>query len=307
MKMTSKDKLAQLRAALLEQQSKEADRLAHDLDTCGVDWQGRYPCRSPACPRCRPRNIRTQQTDAREFFAEGTNENLGWMTVVLGGATDLGEVDDLVARSYRATRNRINAGRRATARWADFRMKGWHEIDALGAEHCPVLGTRRKALLDELGALRIGQNGPIWVPTYHAIVQLGHQLDLGEVRAAFQKQWPVPGQVHITPFNQELETSDNIDRLTGYANKHCCTVRLDHVREPWPVSWQAQLYTWLHATRNAFEYLRFGIGPAMSEYGSTTVRQSSPNATHDPCVNTCDSEYQPLPMLVSFNTIPMLY
>lgn len=228
------------------------------------------------------------------------------MTVVLGGADDLGEADDLIARSYRATRNRINAGRRASSRWADVAIKGWHEIDALGAEHYPLLGAKRKTLLDEIAPMPMGKNGPLWVPTYHAVVQLG-RLDIGELRAAFQQQWGTPGQVHVVPLQPDRQVEENITRLASYANKHRCFVRLNHVREPWPVSWQAELYAWLETKRNAFEYLRFSIRPAALQDDAVPSSVSSQSSKQSDRVCEDNSLDCPMPVLISSITIPMLY
>lgn len=293
MNLTSKERMARLRAALIEQKTNSAHALVHDLDRCGVEWNGRYSCRSPICPRCCATNARAQQREARAFFADADNSDLALMTVVLDGTRHVDEIGEIITKGYQATRNRINAGRRKSTWWNTFAIKGWYEVDAFGPDHVPLLGSDRTALLGEIAPCQISQDGPMWVPTYHAIVKLG-DVGLGEVQDAFVRQWSVPNQVHIKRFDADQPVGENIDRIASYANKHVCTVQLGHAYEPWPISWTASLYSRLHQHRNAFEFLRFSV----KEKVLTTVNDSS----------VCPvSEIEPLPFAYSSNAFPMTY
>lgn len=293
MNLNSKEKMARLRAALLEQKTNSAHALAHDLDQCGIEWNGRYSCRSPICPHCRATNVRAQQRGARSFVADADNSELALMTVVLNGTRHVDEIGEIITKGYRATRNRINTSRRTLARWNTLGIKGWYEIDAFGADHVPLLGSDRMALLSEIAHCHVDQTEPMWVPTYHAIVKLG-SVGLHEVREAFMHQWSLPNQVHIERFELDQPVGDNIDRIASYANKHVCTIQLGHAYEPWPISWTASLYSWLHQHRNAFEFLRFSV----KEKVLTAVND------HAVCPVT---EHEPLPFAYSSNTFPMSY
>ncbi len=287
--------MARLRAALLETKTDSAQALLYDLDTCRVDWKGRYPCRSPICSHCRWRYIRAQQIETREFFADSGNSDLGLLTVVLGATDHLDGIEDITGKAYRGTRNRINAGRRGrnSMWWNLAAIKGWYEIDAFGVEHIPSLGSKRRALLGGIAPCSMSQTGPIWVPTFHAIVKFGG-LGIGEVREAFERQWPVPGQTHLVPFRADRAVENNLDRVASYANKHACTIQLGGVYERWPVSWIADLYSWLHVKRNAFEFMRFSVGEKVLHVVDDSIDHSS-------------IEVDPLPFDVSFNTFPMPY
>jgi hypothetical protein len=286
--------MARLRARLLEMKTPQAQTLLFNLDTCGVDWQGRYPCRSPVCPRCRWTNIRKQQVKNREFFAEVPNADLAFATVVLSGSTALDEVAATVATAgYKATRNRVNAGRKASSRLHGLAIRGNYEIDAFAADQLPYIAPERRALLHEIAPVRATEIGPMWVPTYHAIVRL-NGLPHQEVQAALSQQWALPNQVMVKLFNEARTAEQNLDRITSYSHKHVCSTTLGRIREPWPVAWTADLYSWLAGRRNAFEFLPFSISPT----------KISSIDWQDEYI---ESEVCLLPITVSFSTFSMTY
>jgi hypothetical protein len=293
MKLTSKEKLARLRAALLARNHPASQNLADKLASCGGEkWQGRYSCRCPACPRCRMSYIRAERATVRSVFEGAANTDLALVSVVLEGTHELDAVAEIIARGYRATRNRIAAGRRASPRWNGVHMRGWYEIDAVGEDHMPLLGDQRRDLIAEIGPQWRGHPGPIWLPTYHAVVDLGG-VGLGDFRDAFQRQWSVAHQCHVQPFDTDNDVADNLDNIVGYGNKHACAVTLGGLKEPWPVRWQADLYTCLHERRSAWETLRFSVG------------------VKTPKVYVSCSEHegviQPLPFVFGSITVPTYY
>lgn len=295
--VTSKEKMDRLRSALLEEQSEASRNLIRRLDSCGVDWKdGRYSCRSPACSSCRRTYIRAEQRKTRNFFIDASNHDLAFATVVLGGSRDLDEVGTLIERGYRATRNRVNAERRMSARWSGLSVRGWYEVDAIGPEHYGQVLPKRRALLDEIAPMYDGQNGPTWVPTFHAIIRL-NGIDYGQVQASFAQQWSAPAQVHIEPLNAYKSVDENIDAIVGYSNKHKSEIKLENPNRsssiivPWSSSWSVSYYGWLGLKRNGFEFLRFSIGPKHKDH-QKIVEQNV---------------IELLPMLYEFNTFPMLY
>jgi hypothetical protein len=147
--------------------------------------------------------------------------------------------------------------------------------------------------------MRLSQNRPNFVPTFHAVVDLGG-LGLREVRSTFTDQWPVPGQVDLRPLHLHRPVEQNLNRLVSYSNKHLCRITLDHIQESWPASWQADFYTCLHhGRRNAFEALRFEIGQ----------KKQQKKVVEYPLADVVDdlSEVEPMYCDYGFTTFPMYY
>jgi hypothetical protein len=296
--ITPKEKLARLREKLQASRSNSEQAYLADLDDCGVKWSGRYRCNSVGCPRCTRKIISQQQKKARAFFADAYNPDMAFMTVVGPGTQDLDEADDFIEAMDKANRYRVTAGRSSSARWNDFAMFGAFELDAVGAEHVPLLGSERQALLAEVAPVSMRQDGPTWVPTYHALVHVG-RLGIIEIQEAFARTWPVPGQVHVKPFETVRSVEANIDKLVSYSLKNSCEITLpkqlpngqwDKLQVPWPVSWQADYGTWLHQRRNGFEYLRFSISPAFSQNTLSSV-------VHHHLKYNSGIELEPMPIL----------
>jgi hypothetical protein len=270
--LTPKEKLARMREELRESHDKGKQDYLADLDDCGVKWKnGRYRCNSVGCPRCTRKIIGQQQREARAFFADmgnPGNADMAFLTVIGDGSRDLDEVNETIEAMDKASRYRVGASRPSSL-WNDFGAWGYYEVDAVGTEHYPLLGPDRQKLLAEVAPISMGQNGPTWVPSFHAIVHIG-PLGIAEVRDAFARTWPVPGQVHVKPFETVRCAADNIDRLVRYALKNSCEIEIPtqqtngcwgKIPVPWPVSWQADYFSWLHQKKNGFQFLRFSISP----------------------------------------------
>lgn len=290
-KYSSREKLSRLREELVGSADPHAIQLGHRLSECGVQWKGRYRCRSVGCPRCTRNHITQQQRKARWFFKGADNIDMAFMTVVLGGTCRLDDAAALIEATDKANRYRIGACRDSSTRWNDFAMWGSFEIDALGADHYPLLAPERLALLREIAPVLTGEAGPTWVPTYHALVHVG-SLGVGEVQSEFAKTWSVPGQVHVQPFEMVRSVDENINRLVSY----CCKGRFETripttgpngmhgcIRESWPTAWQVDLVTWLHHRRSAFEFLRFTVSPAGYRRSVRRINQESMSTNvHEP-------------------------
>jgi hypothetical protein len=280
-------------AALEERDDPAARSLAANLMTCGVDWNGRYTCRCPACGPCRMRYIRAQQREVLARHDGLGNDDLAFVSLVAGGSPDLERADEIIVEATKATRNRIAAERyEAPNRWGGVALSGWYEIDAVSPDQVPLLGSDRRALLPQIATIASARMAPTWIITYHAIITLGGS-SRAEITDAFARQWPAPYQVDVRDLDAGKPVTQNINSLVGYANKHSGTTTLGAIKEPWPVSWEADLYSWLATKRSAFEFCRFRVGPSI-------VCDSPVELT---AVDV--KEYEPLPFIHSISTFPM--
>ncbi|TXN73437.1 hypothetical protein [Methylobacterium sp. WL6] len=265
---TERDRLSRLKAELLRNTDPAAHALAAELAACGVDWGGRYRCRCPACWRCRRTYIQQQQRAAVAWVDGLNNADLAFASIVASGDTDINRLGETIAGLPRHNRNRIDAERRADPeRWSNVALRAWIEVDAVGGDQIPLLGSSRRSLLPQIAPIALDQPEPTWLATYHGIVYVGG-LNATEIGDAFRRQWPLAGQVDVRPLDQSRTVEHNVADIVSYANKHTCTTTVGTIREPWPISWQAAYYSMIAHRRNAFEFLRFGIG---SSYDSTYI------------------------------------
>lgn len=294
MALTSREKFDRLRTALRSERTAASTALATKLDACGHDWNGRFRCRSPACPTCKRANVRHQQRSVREFYQGAENAELALMSVVLPGTRDVDDISRIMARGYEGARKRIAARRARSCKWDDVHVTGWFEIDAIGAHQFPHLPPQRRTLLSDLAPMSFDQTGPTWLPTFHAICYLG-PLHIGDMRDAFSHQWKLARQVDLTPFDSKKPVDENLDSVTAYANKFEAETTLqDRFVDPWPLAWQADLFTWLdRKPRNTFEFMRFTIG---QKANPIIIDRSHP-----------DVELEPMPVTHSFSRVPMSY
>lgn len=273
--------------------------LADMLARCDVDWDRKYRCRSPGCPTCRRANIRREQRVFREMLDGATNADLAFVTVVLPGTRDIDDLTAILRKGVQDARNRVKACRRTSSHWDQLAILGWHEIDAISPEQLALLPPDRRALMAEIAPLDFDQDGPTWVPTFHAVAYLG-DVTADELAEALRQQWPLAGQMNVKPFNPQRNVDDNRDRVISYGNKFGCETDLSadikggKLVEQWPATWEAEFLTWLHrGRRNAFERLRFAIGPK----ADPRPRNDPPKA-HVPI----RAEVEPMPMAFSMMT-----
>lgn len=291
---TAKQRMERLRNALREQRNPTDKPLLDKLERCRVDWHCRYQCRSPACLRCRGANIRHQQRGTSEFLGHFPNAKLAWVSVVLGATSDIEGVTAIIEKSRRDTKNRFVSARSRDDRWNDTYLRAWHEIDAVGAEHMPLLPPDRRDLVPSLAPMAAYTLTPTWLPTWHGILWTEH-LSPEDIGNQLRRQWPLDHQVHVQPFDQGKTVKANLDNLTSYANKfHCSISLMDGFKEPWPVHWQTQFFGWLNeGRRNPFEGLRMSVNPGYPKQQ----------------IEVCKAveSVSPMPFIHSFSGLPMHY
>lgn len=272
-RQTWADRVTRLRAELIEAASPTALALAAELEACGVAWNGRFACKSPACGWCRRTYVKKQQR-AAVGWAEGRgNGDLAFASIVASGTGDLTELGAHIKALSKGVRNRLDAERRVDLdRWGSVRVMGWAEIDAIAADHLPLLGSSRRTLLPRIAPLSVGSTDPVWIATAHSLIDLGG-ASIAEVNDAFAKQWPAAGQVDVQPLDASRPVETNVERIVAYANKFETSISLGALKEPWPMPWQAQIFAALAEKRNANEFLRFGVGASMVPEGDTNVPQ----------------------------------
>jgi hypothetical protein len=222
-----------------------------------------------------------------------SNAELAFVTVTLGATDEIDGVTSMIKKSRKDTKNRFDAARRRDERWNEACLLAWHEVDALGSAHMPLLGSKRSSLLSHWRGVGTDVLAATWVPTWHGILRL-NGLSLTEVKTEFGKQWQIDHQVDVRAFNPVRTLQQNLKRLTSYSNKfHCMTNLHGPVGELWPMPWQAQFYGWLDsAQRNPFEMLRMTILPS---FGTEDV-------AHDVCESV-----PPMPFIHSSSGVPMSY
>lgn len=289
--------LRKLVAELHARRNPTDPSLLAELQRCGADWKdGRYACATAACPRCRRNNIKRQQRETLRLLDGFQNEELAFVTVVVGGTTDIMDVGRMIRKSRQDTVNRFAAARRADRRWDDTYLRAWHEIDAAGAEHMPLLPPDRRALVPSFGPMPAHSLTPMWVPSWHAIM-FTNGLPLDEIAWQFRKQWKLENQIDVKALWPHKLVAENLKGITSYANKHHTTVSLaDNQIDRWPVHWQAQYFGWLHQNgRNPFESLRMSINQYEPKV-QITVRKAVEPLSPMPFVHSFTSDY------VSYNT-----
>lgn len=272
-RQTWTDRVTRLRAALNETTSPAALALSAELAACGVDWAGRYRCRSPACGWCRRTYIRQQQRAALGWADGRSNADLAFVSVVASGTGDLDALGRHIKAIGKGMRNRLDAERRGDLdRWGSVRVMGWAEIDAIAADHLPLLGSSRRTLLPQIAPLSVGSTDPVWIATAHSLIDLGG-VSLAEANDALARQWPVPNQVDVQPLDASRPVETNVERIVAYANKFETSISLGALKESWPMPWQAQIFAALAEKRNANEFLRFSVGSSNTPDSGTNVPQ----------------------------------
>ena len=289
----AKEGLKLLQAHMRADPKRPSQALVRLTEGCGVRWGGDYECRSPACPDCLRRHISREQRVAQSWFGQHDNSDLAMVSVVLEASSDVTGIGDAIVRSRDANRNRFKACRRKSARWDGVYLAGWHEVDAVAADQISLLPPERRELIEQLVPWSLSSGGPAWVTTYHGIVHL-NGLAPQDIELAFRRQWPLERQVHVQGFKPYRPVLVNINRIVSYVHKFACTVKLnDGYVEPWPISWQSDYFGWLQgAQRNAFETLRFTVGPkqAAKAHGHAVAGDNN----HDD-VDVREHERHPMP------------
>ncbi|MCA1869484.1 hypothetical protein HW571_28130 [Agrobacterium genomosp. 3] len=267
------------------------------METCGeVDDYGNIDyCGVPLCPRChlRERGVQTGKA-VKKIFCDAANEELAFATILLPPQLDFTGMTDLVENEKRRLRTFIDRQRKKDARWDDFQLLGWWEIDRMSFGDFETCGRNTRLALDALGFPLIeAPDKTIWRPHLHAIVRKGG-LTTKEIAAALRKETHTAKyQVDIQPFRAYRDTGDNIQNIVRYCLKfriECDYKRPDAqdlieaeqadetkptLRNWWPAEDIRAYVDWLCLERSGFRSLRVVIGQAKDKSASGVQRVTS--------------------------------
>ncbi|MQW99258.1 hypothetical protein [Sinorhizobium fredii] len=267
------------------------------MDTCGeVDEYGNIDyCGVPLCPRCHLRERAVQTGKAiKKIFCEAANEELAFATILLPPQLDFSGMTDLVENEKRRLRTFIDRQRKKDARWNDFQLLGWWEIDRMSFGDFETCGRNTRLALDALGfPLMEAPDKTIWRPHLHAIVRKGG-LTTKEIASALRKETHTAKyQVDIQPFRAYRDAGDNIQNIVRYCLKfriECDYKRPDAQdfieaeqadeakpieRNWWPAEDIRAYVDWLCVERSGFQSLRVVIGQAKDKSASGVQRVMS--------------------------------
>lgn len=267
------------------------------MDTCGeVDEYGNIDyCGVPLCPRCHLRERAVQTGKAiKKIFCEAANEELAFATILLPPQLDFSGMTDLVENEKRRLRTFIDRQRKKDARWNDFQLLGWWEIDRMSFGDFETCGRNTRLALDALGfPLMEAPDKTIWRPHLHAIVRKG-VLSTDEIASALRKETHTAKyQVDIQSFRTYRDTGDNIQNIVRYCLKfriECDYKRPDAQdfieveqayegkpteRNWWPAEDIRAYVDWLCLERSGFRSLRVVVGQAKDKSASSVQRVTS--------------------------------
>lgn len=267
------------------------------METCGeVDDYGNIDyCGVPLCPRCHMRERAVQTGKAiKKIFCDAANEELAFATILLPPQLDFSGMTDLVENEKRRLRTFVDRQRKKDARWDDFQLLGWWEIDRMSFGDFETCGRNTRLALDALGfPLMEAPDKTIWRPHLHAIVRKGG-LTTEEIAGALRKETHTAKyQVDIQPFRAHRDAGDNIQNIVRYCLKfriECDYKRPDAQdfieaeqadeakpaeRNWWPAEDIRAYVDWLCLERSGFQSLRVVIGQAKDKSASGVQRVMS--------------------------------
>lgn len=268
------------------------------MENCGEvdDWGNIDYCGVPLCPRChlRERGVQTGKA-IKKVFAGAENEDLAFATILLPVQLDFSGMTDLLENEKRRLRTFIDRQRKKDARWYDFELMGWWEIDRMNFGDFESSGRNTRIALDDLGfPLMQAPDKSIWRPHLHAIIRRG-RLTTEEIARALRKETHTGKyQVDIQPFRAHRDVETNIQNIVRYCLKfriECEYKRPDAQdfieadnadrarsveRNWWPTEDIREYVDWLCAERAGFQSLRVVIGRAKS-CSANDMRQAAPS------------------------------
>lgn len=254
------------------------------MDTCGdVDHNGNIDyCGVPLCPRChmRERGVQTGKA-VKKIFCDAANDELAFATILLPLQLDFSGMTALVENEKRRLRTFIDRQRKKDARWNDFQLLGWLEIDRMRFGDYERCGRNTHIALNGLGfPLMETPDKTIWRPHLHAIIRKG-TLTTGEIASALRKETHTAKyQVDIQPFRANRAVGDNIQNIVRYCLKfrierdykrpdaqdfieHEQAEAVTHMERNWWPAEDVRAYVdWLCVERSGFQSLRVVIGQA---------------------------------------------
>ncbi|GGC46962.1 hypothetical protein GCM10011504_26780 [Siccirubricoccus deserti] len=264
------------------QQSRAEKSRWRDLrDVIRVGWG--YQCKTVACSACRrAHHIREWQVRVHDRFVDADNEDCSLVTVHLARVGDLNDIREVVAGARRAFRDLRDRQARQRHRWRSVEVAGVVEVDAMASGDVPLLLSDRAAMLPCLPM--VGAAGPVvWLPHLHAAVH-HPDVDRAELRAALEARWEGPHRVDVREFHSDKLAGENAADINGYASKFDACTNTDGIEEPWPVSWRAEWWGWLHSLRRGLEPMRVSFKPMKAVVPLHVVR----------CV-----EVEPMPFIIA--------
>ena len=287
------------------------------METCGdVDDYGNIDyCRVPLCPRChlRERGVQTGKA-IKKIFCDASNDELAFATILLPPQLDFSGMTVLIENEKRRLRTFIDRQRRNDARWNDFQLLGWWEVDRMSVGDIETCGRNTRLALDALGfPLMEAPEKTIWRPHLHAIVRKG-ELSAAEIASALRKETHTARyQVDIQPFRTYRDVGDNIQNIVRYCLKfriECDYKRQDAQdfieteqaeeakpteRQWWPAEDIRAYVDWLCLDRAGFQSLRVIIGQAKEKSAGDVQRITSSSISINEAIEDGDKSSDTMP------------
>ncbi|KQQ61275.1 hypothetical protein ASF69_02385 [Rhizobium sp. Leaf311] len=280
------------------------------METCGEvdDWGNVDYCGVPLCPRChlRERGVQTAQAIKKTFLG-AANADLAFATILLPPQLDFSGMTNLLETEKRRLRTFISRQRVKDARWDDFQLLGWWEIDRMSFGDFETCGRNTRLALESLGfPLMEAPNKTIWRPHLHAIVRKGN-LTTEEIATALRKETHTAKyQVDIEPFRPNRAVETNLQNIVRY----CLKFRIESdykrpdaqdfidyevsvegkpaTRNWWPAEDVREYVDWLCVQRAGFQSLRVVIGRAKVQSGKPAQKIAELNpSSADQVIDGC--------------------
>lgn len=240
--------------------------LKSKLLACGKRsrWRRKDFCRSPACPRCRDKHIKSDRKKLQAAFEGVPNDELAFVTIVIGVTrpNEVWGIAPIWDKFRQDIRNRLDRQKRKDPSWGPIRLVGSLEVDCYDVTDIPCLGSDKKKQIGELlGPVSLDASGPVWVITMHGFVHLGRDVSRGQFEEALRNVWSGHKQVQVDPFDQKRTPSANINRIVNYGLKFNCMMDLgDGRKRPWDMSWEISFFVFLQKFSRGFQSLKISYG-----------------------------------------------
>jgi hypothetical protein len=197
------------------------------------------------------------------------------MTICLAVIASLSDVAGLWKCEKKAVNYIVKKLRKASRRWAGFRMNAFLEVMPFTSEEVPLAGSQQEEMLNAMGVPSPERyaDDPVWLVHIHAI---GHapDLDWQEVRDAFGERWPHPHQVDVQPFYDWQDKDVSIAKVVAYSLKYAPGRMLANGRRDWPLAWMSEYYQWAFGFSRGYQSFKFSVGPKRVKSASDTLQEA---------------------------------
>ena len=264
------------------------------MECCGQldGWGNLNYCKVPLCPRCHMRERTVQTAKAiQKRFSGLQNEDLAFATILLPVQLNFTEMTAVVENEKRRLRTFVDRQRKKDARWDDFELLGWWEIDRTTFGEALSSGRKTRLAFEDLNLpLLEAPSKTIWKPHLHAIVKKG-RLSSSEIANALRKETHTGKyQVDIQEFHKGREVANNLKNVIRYSLKFRIEndykapdpqdfINSDETTKPsrdwWPSEDILAYVDWLCLKRSGFQSLRVVIGASKAVSRSDDARASS--------------------------------